>query len=207
MSTGCGTSYHFCCARQACPQRGKEPGGTACAGHAQAQGLCAAPLDSLLLRPSTNRSDLQGSLRLTLPSSRGAASVPSQLTTHTLLLLPQHTPGKSCSLLSSYKGCKVIQVAELQHTHRFAMYVLDIYCVRFRWMNLPLLHNKYWCFDLECAAIPTLRPAGHCCFSLTWPSHRDMASFYGSFIFDVCQIISQGSKHRHVKFMFCNCIY
>lgn len=87
MSTGYSTSYGVCCGRQACLQHGKEPGGTGCAGHARAPvqhtstGSCSDPAPA----------GLEGSLRLTFPGSPGILVFPASSSTHTLLLLPQHT--------------------------------------------------------------------------------------------------------------------
>lgn len=217
MSTGYSTSYGVCCGRQACLQHGKEPGGTGCAGHARAPvqhtltGSCSDPAPA----------GLEGSLRLTFPGSPGTPGVPSQLTyPHTAPAATTHQARDSafCPDTKYVKSLKWLNNSILIILP-FMYWIFTVsawggwICLYYTINTDALAWNVLQSQSLQSAISDPIWdlldtagfPRHHMC-----PSHKDgdmKASFTGSIIFDVCQIISQGSKHRHVKFMFCDCIY
>lgn len=182
-------------------------------------GPCAAHLDRLLLWPGASRSG--GQPQAHLPWQPRYPGVPSQL------IYPHTAPAATTHQARDAAFCPDTKhVKSLKWLNNSTLIILPFMywiftvsawggwiCLYYTINTDALTWNVLQSQSLQSAISDPIWdlldtaafPRHHVC-----PSHKDgdtKASFTGSIIFDVCQIISQGSKHRHVKFMFCDCIY
>lgn len=145
MSTGYGTPYRFCPARQACQQHGKQPGGTGLVGRAWAWGpLCNTRSQAPTL---TRHQQVWSGGQPQAHPQQATLVFPASSSTHTslLLLLPtthiRQELHPSVLMTQSLFRVKSFKCPSSSMLIILPFNILDTNCISLRWMNFPLLHK------------------------------------------------------------------